>query len=269
MKICAECGTKSVAGFRIAKGSDWFLNRAPKTPRPTHRADAELKIRVEGLKPGVPLFYFGSKPKGAGQLKIHSRDDAYGSLPNSGVVVPGPDGSAWIYLDCPQVYYDTDRKGVFSRHFHFTYWDEKEKGWSYSFYTRQVFCDVTQTEAKEMLRERTHIFINALSRKNYEERHIAGSVSVPVGGRVTTDSVKKAIELALPMYPRLAAAVRNGTTDWKDLPIVLYCYSSECSAAEHLKDKLDRLGINNTWHYTNGIVAWRGPAATGPEPSSH
>jgi len=265
MKICAECGTKVIAGFRIAKGSDWFLDRAPKTAQPSHRASAELKIRVDGLKPGVPLFYFGSKPKAYTNLKILSRDDAYGSLANSGVAIPDANGVAWFYLDCPQVYYDTDRKGVFSRHFHFTYLDKKTNTWSYSFYTRQVFCDVTQAEAKEMLHERSHIFINALPKDEYEKRHIAGSVSVPVGGRVTTESVKKAIESVLPMYPRLAAAISNGT-DWKDLPLVLYCYSKECSAAEQLKDKLDRLGINNTWHYTNGISVWRGPSASGPAP---
>jgi rhodanese-related sulfurtransferase len=266
MKICAECGTKVVSGFTLTKGDDWFLDRAPKSPKPVHRTAAELKIRVDGLKPGVPLFYFGSKPKPYSRLPIPGRDEAYGALSNSGVVVPDKSGQAWLFLDTPQVYYDPDRKGVFSRHFHFTYWEEKRGAWSYTFYTRQIFPDITQAEAKEMLVNKTHIFLNALSTEEYEKRHIAGSVSVPVGGHVTSASVKKAIMSVLPMYPRLYRAVQGGSLDWKDLPIVLYCYSAECSAAEHLKDKLDRLRINNTWHYTDGISVWRGPSKAGPEP---
>jgi len=43
----------------------------------------------------------------------------------------------------------------------------------------------------------------------------------------------------------------NSTT-----PIIIYCYSPECTAAEKLWEKLNRLGFYNTMHYLGGISDW-------------
>ena len=41
-------------------------------------------------------------------------------------------------------------------------------------------------------------------------------------------------------------------------PIILYCYSKDCDAAEKVYEKLNKMGFYNTLHYVDGISKWNG-----------
>ncbi|NBQ40954.1 MAG: hypothetical protein EBU34_14605, partial [Alphaproteobacteria bacterium] len=93
---------------------------------------------VNGLKPGVPVFYFAALPSKIGSPLL-SKDQAYGDLSNSGIAETSPEGMLRVSLECPQVYrYDNGE--VYPRHFHFVYGEPARGKWEDKVYTVPILC---------------------------------------------------------------------------------------------------------------------------------
>jgi hypothetical protein len=254
MKLCQTCGTLTVKGSAVAHTDNWFDKKFPAGPAPFYQKGAEMKVPLEGLKPNTPIFFFAARHKPFSKIAVAARSFAYHTLENSGVTVSNEEGEAVFPLDCPQVYRNPEDKEIYPRHIHFSYWTGSQ--WSKDIYTRKIFCPVTSAEVRTAIDDGCHIIMDALPTEMHEKRSISGSVSIPAGGRVTQAMVQKAIkEGARGSVKRALAAGLS----WKEVPIILYCFSPTCSAAEHLKEKLDAMGVVNTWHYEEGIIGWKGP----------
>lgn len=81
------------------------------------------------------------------------------------------------------------------------------------------------------------LLVNVLSRDQFEEEHIPGSINVPL----ETDNFIAEME------------TRSGT---KERPIVVYCASKECTASPTAARKLEEAGFKNIHDYEGGVKAW-------------
>lgn len=251
MKVCHKCGPK-VSGSTYKTGDfELFEKFFPKTQKPFHKRGE--KILLENIRPNTTLFYFATHPKGWTDVSISERGEAYGALENSGVAKSDKNGKAVCYVKCPQVYRNPENRTIYSRHFHFIYWGTN--GWERQLYSQQIFCDVSQEDLVKAIKRGTHIIVNALPASEYKKRHIEGSISIPVD-EADEDTVEERIMSVLSNYPLIVDAFMKKKISFTEIPLILYCYSPECNAAENLKAKLDSLGFYNTWHYAGGISEW-------------
>ena len=242
---CEICGTRIYSSkaqlYLLKSGNTHLRTYFPKLPVQFHYSQASQHILLHDLKPNSTIFYFATRSRDI-SLPQQPFKDAYGTLTNSGVVKTNSSGNAEIFIDCPQIYIAEDGQ-VYSRHFHLVYWDSKKHEWSSQIYTHQVFCNIGADYVKKSMElPKPPLIIDALPPKYYKERHIAGAINMPATKNWTLAEVMKVLPKGV-----------NSTT-----PMILYCYSSQCNAAEKLYKKLTKLGFYNTVHYLEGISSWNG-----------
>ncbi len=245
MKVCSTCSTRPMKKrIYLAKIENFFDEKLPKSTKKYNQSSkSTYHIKLEGLKPNTHIFYFASEPRDF-RKPILSMQKAYNNLKNSGVTKSDKSGKVTFYLKCPQIYRNDDGK-IYSRHFHFLYWDKKNKNWNKRIYTHQIFCDIHQNNVKDYMKSNKVTVINALPTKYYCEKHIKGSINIPSKKSYTEKSIMKIIKKHNKHFKKLD-------------PIIVYCYSSKCSAAKKLLNKLNKLGFYNTLHYIDGIKKWDG-----------
>lgn len=82
------------------------------------------------------------------------------------------------------------------------------------------------------------LLINVLSAEDFEQKHIPGSLHVPVSA---DDFVEK--------VTRQAGGDKSAT-------IVVYCASESCDASPKAAKKLDQAGFTDVFDYEAGIAGW-------------
>ena len=241
MKPCITCKNKPIKnGIYKAELQNFELKRLPKNNKEYHSIENTEEIRINGLLPNSIIFYFATSNRDFTK-SIQIREKAYGKLENSGITKVNNKGESILHLKCPQLYMNDDNK-VYSRHFHFLYWDVKKNNWNQNLYTHQILCNVNKNFVIKNIKK--IILINALPSKYFNEKHIESSISLPYNKRYTEDYVIEKIKEIHPSY--------NGD---KLIPIILYC-KKNCNNAEKLYNKLNKLGFYNTMHYYEGISEW-------------
>ena len=91
------------------------------------------------------------------------------------------------------------------------------------------------------------ILINVLSEAQFEERHIPGSINIPVED---PDFIERVKEHAPDLNQR----------------IVVYCANEDCPASPQAAAKLEEAGYTDVLDYTEGIEGWQNigePVETG------
>jgi rhodanese-related sulfurtransferase len=239
---CEVCTTRKLtkkSGLYKLKNADTHLRAyLPVTNAIKTNSQGKETVKLEGLKPNRTLFYFATNSKELTKAVKHFKD-AYDTLQNSGVVKTNSKGKVTVKVDCPQVYLAEDGN-VYSRHFHIIYWrgSHESGSWDSRIYTHQIFCQVNKAFVKRMLGK--VIILDALTPEYYNKTHIPGAINIPASQNWTLEEV-------MDILPKGT----NSTT-----PMIIYCYSPECTAAEKLWEKLNRLGFYNTMHYLGGISDW-------------
>lgn len=95
---------------------------------------------------------------------------------------------------------------------------------------------LTREQLKEKLDKNTNLkLVNVLPKEKFEEKHIPGSINIPV-----TDIENTVLQ-------RL---------DKKD-EIIVYCADFECSASPKAAQKLEELGYKNVYDYEGGVDDWQ------------
>jgi rhodanese-related sulfurtransferase len=199
-------------------------------------------VLLDGLKPNKTIFFFASNsPLPDFTNKITSFKKAYGKLENSGVAKVDNNGRVNFNINCPQIYLAEDGE-IYSRHIHWIYLNNKTNSWDNDIYTHQIFCNVDKKFVKKYINKSNNkvIIIDALSEESYNERHIPSAINLPASHKWSLDEVMNVLP--------------KGTHSYT--PMIIYCYSPECNAAEKLWMQLNKLGFYNTMHYVGGIKDW-------------
>ncbi len=239
MKPCATCTTKPLKkGIYKAILKSFVKKNLPKSTK-TYCNKKGYKIELSGLKPNKTIFYFGTESRDF-RKSIQMRDIAYGKLKNSGVVKSDRKGNATFYLTCPQIYKEPLHKRIYSRHFHFLYYNSKKSVWSQKLYTHKILCDIHREDVKKYMRTHNVKIVDALPEKYYKEKHIYGALNIPHNKKMSISKIVKMLGKD------------------KNVPIIVYCYSSKCNAAAKVCEKLDKMGYHNLLHYVDGISKWNG-----------
>jgi len=79
--------------------------------------------------------------------------------------------------------------------------------------------------------------VNVLPREKFEERHIPGSVSIPLQEPNFEDRVEE------------AAGGKSAT-------VVVYCANEDCDASPKAAEKLEEAGFEDVIDFTGGTAAW-------------
>lgn len=91
--------------------------------------------------------------------------------------------------------------------------------------------------AKEIYDKGDVLFVDARSKGNFEDGHIPGAISLPVG------QFNKQIESFLNQHP-------------SDQPLVTYCSGRTCEDSHHLARLLFEAGFTNVRVFIDGFPAW-------------
>ncbi len=250
MKICATCSTKPMRKkIQIAKMEKFFNERLPKSIKTYHQSSTSTyHIKMKGLKPNSYIFYFGTQSRDF-RKPILKMDTAYGKLQNSGVVKTDKKGCATFYLKCPQIYHNESNNKVYSRHFHFLYWNKKKSKWSRRVLTESILCDIHQNDVKKLMKSKNVVVIDALPEEYHCQGHIPGAIHLPHNKHWSEKEVMKRIRKTHKNFHKLS-------------PIIVYCYSKKCNAAHKVYERLNKMGFYNTLHYVDGISKWKGKKNT-------
>ena len=241
MKTCYSCSSKPTKnGVYKSELQNFIFNQLPKDNTHYHKFGTTSRM-IENLKPNMCIFYFATN-KRAITLPLKKFEDAYGTLKNSGVTRTDSKGKAKFFLDCPQVYKSLSGK-VHERHLHYVYWNKTSKSWNQNLYTQPVICDVDQDYVTKHMGK--SLVIDSLPERMYNIKHIKGAYNLPVNKRLDEEILKKYIK-------------EKFKKQSKHIPIIIYCYNSQCNAAEKVLKRLNKLGYNNIVHYKNGIKSWKG-----------
>jgi len=95
----------------------------------------------------------------------------------------------------------------------------------------------TVDEARKLFDSGKYIFVDARSPEDYEEGHIQGAVSLPVG------QFEERAEAFLERYPPEAS-------------IITYCSGRTCQDSHHLAEFLLDLGYDNVTVFIDGFPGW-------------
>lgn len=97
---------------------------------------------------------------------------------------------------------------------------------------------ITAEQLKQKLdNEEDFVFINVLPEDAFIEKHIPGSINIPV----KQDDFKERIQQMVPD---------------KDTEIVVYCASYDCPASPKAAKLLDQLGYTRVYDYEGGVKDW-------------
>jgi rhodanese-related sulfurtransferase len=89
-------------------------------------------------------------------------------------------------------------------------------------------------ENMDLSDENTHL-VDVLSEDHFEEKHIPGSVNIPLDQVATR---------ALDEFD-------------KDTEIVVYCKDEECGASPKAAEKLEKLGFEKVKDFEGGLAEWK------------
>jgi len=234
MKACMTCHEKPIkSGTFKAELQNFADKRLPVNNKKYYNKDAN-KIKIFGLEPNKTIFYFATSERDFTKT-IESRIKAYGNLENSGVSHLDEKGDCYIYLHCPQLYINSDDK-VYSRHFHYLYWDDKKSDWNKSLFTQQIICNVDNDFLLKYMKK--SIVIDARLLKEYKENHIENAISMPYNKKWTTTKV----------FDEFKKIFNNSKlVNNKLVPIIIYC-NGTIDEGIKLYKKLNKLGFYNTVH---------------------
>lgn len=242
---CEVCSTRKLKGtaaiYKLKSGNTHLRQYLPKDDTPIKSTGTET-VLLEGLKPNTTICYFASNtPTPDFTANIMPFVNAYGQLENSGVAKTDNNGRVSFNINCPRIYLAEDGE-IYSRHIHWIYWNNKSSKWGNDVYTHQIFCNVDKAFVKKYATGKSSsvIIIDALSEESYREHHIPGAINLPASNKWT--------------YSQVIDILPKGTHSYT--PIIIYCYSPECTAAEKLWSQLNNLGFYNTMHYSGGITNW-------------
>ena len=275
-RTCVTCTAKGVNKDEVPLWSkkDGLYSMLPKvlncedTYNPNKQELKEETPEIVGTRVEIPLeileknrwvFYWAAEP-GVSLEGDKPEDPAtsYGDESNRGLVKTDKDGNATLVLNCPKLY--KEDKQLYPRHVHYTVLT-KDDVWATKIGTLEIMCKLSLETMKKIVKKKSYLILDALSKESYEEKHIPNSFllhheSLKNLTKQKKDGIiKQLIKDNLEVLPLVQDFV-DSAESIKDTPIIVYCAHSECEASSKLADHLYSCGFFNVLEYPGGLKEW-------------
>ena len=184
-------------------------------------SDITVSVEIDEEPEDTWLFYWASDPQDKYTL-INDPKTAYNNEDNHGLVKTDKNGKAKITLNCPQPY-KVDNI-TYPRHVHYTI--EENGEWSDNIRTYIITCQIDYDQLKDIMKNKSHILLNALDEKSYNEFHIPNSFNLfhkslsDLSKQKRKTKIKKFIKSILKNYPDLERLVDLPKSDPKKLSLL-------------------------------------------------
>lgn len=216
-------------------------------------SDINVSVNIENESPNKWLFYWASDPQNSYSI-INDPIVAYNNEDNHGLVKTDKNGNAKIILNCPQPYKVNNI--TYPRHVHFTL--EKNDNWDTQIKTYIITCNLNKEQFKNIMKENTHIVLNALSGDSYNKYHIPDTYNLPYESLNKLPKAKKKIKIKkfvkniIKNYPDILKLVESKKLNILDVPIITYCANKKCNAGKKLTEHFIDSGFTNILEYPGG-----------------
>ena len=211
-------------------------------------SNTEVSIDVDKEPSNKWLFYWAADPQVSFSL-INDPKTAYNNEDNHGLVKTDKDGNAKLVLNCPQPY-KVDNI-TYPRHVHYTL--ESDNKWDKDIRTLVITCNIDYKQMKDILKNKSHIVLNALSEDSFKEYHIPGSINLDYKLLDKLNNVKKKSKIKKFIKENLREySDELKEIDILDVPIVTYCAHKKCDASNKLVEHLIESGFVNVLEYPGG-----------------
>ena len=220
----------------------------------------ELMVDLQIKEPNTWVFYWGAEP--GGDLDADKPEDpasSYGDESNRGLRKTDDKGKASFVLNCPKLYKEEDT--LYPRHIHYTVLTD-DNVWTTKIGTYEIICKVPHKLMKSIVKKKTYLVLNALTKESYDKQHIPNSILCDYQALVDLKPQKKATVLKqmikhnLGEYPPVKQSV--SMSNLKEVPLIVYCGGKGCDASSQLIDILYEQGYYNVLEYPGGIKEWFG-----------
>ena len=226
--------------------------------------DIEVHVEIDDESPNKWLFYWASNPQ-EDYTFIKDPASAYDNEENHGLIKLDKNGKAKITFNCPQPYKVNNI--TYPRHVHYTI--EENGEWSDNIRTYIITCHIDYNQLNDIMKNKSHVLLNALDEKSYDKYHIPNSFNLfhtslsNLSKQKRKTKIKKFIKSILKNYPDLERLVDLPKSDPKklsllDVPIITYCAHEKCSASKDLLDMIVDCGFTNVLEYPGGIKEYIG-----------
>jgi len=219
----------------------------------------KLEINLEIKETSRWVFYWaaesGSDTEGD---KPEDPATSYGSVSNRGLTKTDKDGNTTLVLNCPKLYKEDGQ--LYPRHVHYTVLT-KDDVWSTTIGTLEVMCKVPYELMKTIIKKKTYLVMNALSKESFAKKHIPNSIlchheSLEGLAKQKKDGIiKQVVKKSLSEFPKVKEFI-DSVDSIKEVPIIVYCAHDECEASSKLISHLYDCGYYNVMEYPGGLKEW-------------
>lgn len=204
------------------------------------------------------VYYYAANKKSTTKcLQPQYATKAYGEkFKNKGVAKIDKNGKVSLKFDCPQSYYVTTPNSLHISHIHYFISNSDNSNWNDTVYTQRIICHLDKKELQTILKNNCALIINALPYKEFIKKRIPNSISLPYNIELNKPEIINYIKDMLFYYPKIKKKVAQKELKITNIPIVVYCYNTQCNASELLIDKLINIGFKDIKEYKGGVLGW-------------
>ena len=281
--ICASC--KSITLDKVVKTNndmnpEWleeidyvtqFINSKELIPYIQKGTNMKISLNLGKKNYNRLVLYWAAEPsdKGENDFKLKNAKEAYlgeqfddNSFSNYGVGKCDKDGNIIIKLNCPQPYW-TREKGKktdesYYRHFHFCYSNIKHTRWLSEVFTKVVIYSISLKDTMSLHKKGNIVLINALPCEYYGKDHIPNSFNLPVNvvkKMSESDLINWFSEVISINYPKINK--HKDHINIQDVPIIVYCAHSDCSAGHDCAIELMKKNFINVRDFQGGMKEYK------------
>lgn len=183
------------------------------------------------------------KPKNA-YFSSRKVNDVFGKLDKNGQIT--------IKIRNPQVYKE---KSLFPPHIHYKVANKNGTDYTNDFFTMTYLRKINYNHLLEILKHKDYIVLDALADHYFTKYYIPGSNNLYYKkcSKMKESEVNSFIKEISINYPKIERKIKNKKIHINNVPIVVYCANSKCSAAKELANSLLRKNFVNILYYPGGL----------------
>ena len=181
--------------------------------------------------------------RAAKSYNLKKPNDVFGKLDKN--------GRLRIKIRNPQIYKESD---IFPPHLHFKVANKDGTTYTNDFFT-ETYLGIINYEELNKKMNGTYVIIDALPSEYYAKYKIPNSVNLCYKKckTMTEKELNNFMKDILINYPKIEKMVKSKKLSIKNIPIIVYCAKSSCSAGEELANCLLKKDYINILDYKPGL----------------